>query len=106
MSLKACFQACFGLFEDMTDNERVTVPFDLLGRKVRVIMDRDAGRGIGLARALIPTSVRVSWSHPYCGSLPKEAAAAARKRPTVRRPFTVRARFSAALLSSLGGHLV
>lgn len=36
------FSACLGLFEGMTDNERVTVLLDLLGRKVRVIMDRDA----------------------------------------------------------------
>jgi transcriptional antiterminator RfaH len=36
------FSACLGLFEGMTDNERVTVLLDLLGRKVRVIMDLDA----------------------------------------------------------------
>lgn len=40
--VEGVFSACFGLFEGMTDNERVTVLLDLLGRKVRVIMDRDA----------------------------------------------------------------
>jgi transcriptional antiterminator RfaH len=36
------FSACLGLFEGMTDNERVTILVDLLGRKVRVVMDLDA----------------------------------------------------------------
>lgn len=36
------FSACLGLFEGMTDNERVTVLLDLLGRKVRVMIDLDA----------------------------------------------------------------
>lgn len=40
--VEGVFSACLGLFEGMTDNERVTVLLDLLGRKVRVIMDRDA----------------------------------------------------------------
>jgi transcriptional antiterminator RfaH len=40
--VKGVFSPCLGLFEGMTDNERVTVLLDLLGRKVRVIMDVDA----------------------------------------------------------------
>jgi transcriptional antiterminator RfaH len=40
--VEGVFSACLGLFEGMTDNERVTVLLDLLGRKVRVIMDLDA----------------------------------------------------------------
>jgi transcriptional antiterminator RfaH len=33
------FEACLGLFEGMADRERVAVLLDLLGRKVRVVMD-------------------------------------------------------------------
>jgi len=33
------FISCFGLFEGMTDSERVTILLDLLGRKVRVLLD-------------------------------------------------------------------
>ena len=40
--VEGVFSACLGLFEGMTDHERVTVLLDLLGRKVRVVMDRDA----------------------------------------------------------------
>ena len=40
--VEGVFSACLGLFEGMTDNERVTVLLDLLGRKVRVMMDLDA----------------------------------------------------------------
>jgi transcriptional antiterminator RfaH len=36
------FSACLGLFEGMTDRERVAVLLDLLGRKVRVVMDEEA----------------------------------------------------------------
>ena len=32
----------FGLFEGMSDRERVTILLDLLGRKVRVVMDAEA----------------------------------------------------------------
>jgi transcriptional antiterminator RfaH len=35
------FSACLGLFEGMADRERVAVLLDLLGRKVRVLMDED-----------------------------------------------------------------
>ncbi|MBS0530540.1 MAG: transcriptional activator RfaH [Proteobacteria bacterium] len=35
------FSDCLGLFESMTDSERVLVLLDLLGRKVRVTMDID-----------------------------------------------------------------
>ncbi len=35
------FSACFGLYESMADAERVAVLLDLLGRKVRVVMDAD-----------------------------------------------------------------
>jgi len=40
--VQGVFAACLGLFEGMTDNERVTVLLDLLGQKVRVMMDLDA----------------------------------------------------------------
>ncbi len=35
------FSDCLGLFESMSDDERVLVLLDLLGRKVRVTMDMD-----------------------------------------------------------------
>jgi transcriptional antiterminator RfaH len=39
--LEGAFFDSLGLFEGMTDRERVTILLDLLGRKVRVIMDAD-----------------------------------------------------------------
>lgn len=36
------FAACLGLYEGMTDNERIAILLDLLGRKVRVTIDADA----------------------------------------------------------------
>jgi len=36
------FDACLGLFDGMADHERVAILLDLLGRKVRVVLDRDA----------------------------------------------------------------
>ena len=36
------FSASLGLFEGMTDRERVAILLDLLGRKVRVVLDGDA----------------------------------------------------------------
>jgi transcriptional antiterminator RfaH len=36
------FSACLGLFEGMADRERVAVLLELLGRKVRVVMDEGA----------------------------------------------------------------
>ena len=36
------FSGCFGLFEGMADRDRVAVLLDLLGRKVRVMMDSTA----------------------------------------------------------------
>jgi transcriptional antiterminator RfaH len=33
------FSACLGLFDSMTDGERVSILLDLLGRKVRVVLD-------------------------------------------------------------------
>jgi transcriptional antiterminator RfaH len=36
------FSAALGLFESMTDKERVTILLDLLGRKVRVVLDVEA----------------------------------------------------------------
>jgi len=36
------FSASLGLFECMTDRERVAILLDLLGRKVRVVLDGDA----------------------------------------------------------------
>ena len=35
------FEECLGLFEQMTDEQRVTILLDLLGRKVRVTLDSD-----------------------------------------------------------------
>jgi transcriptional antiterminator RfaH len=35
------FASCVGLFERVTDNERVAILLDLLGRKVRVILGAD-----------------------------------------------------------------
>jgi len=35
------FEACPGLFEGLTDGERVAILLDLLGRKVRVFIDAD-----------------------------------------------------------------
>jgi transcriptional antiterminator RfaH len=40
--VEGVFSACLGLFEGMTDNERVTILLDLLGRKVRVVLDRES----------------------------------------------------------------
>jgi len=39
--LEGAFSACLGLFEGMTDRERVAILLDLLGRKVRVFLDAD-----------------------------------------------------------------
>jgi len=36
------FDACLGLFDGRTDHERVAILLDLLGRKVRVVLDGDA----------------------------------------------------------------
>ena len=36
------FSACLGLFEGMADRDRVAGLLDLLGRKVRVVMDEEA----------------------------------------------------------------
>ncbi len=33
------FSSCFGLFEDMADRDRITILLDLLGRKVRTVID-------------------------------------------------------------------
>ncbi len=35
------FAACLGLYEGMTDNERIAILLDMLGRKVRVTIDAD-----------------------------------------------------------------
>jgi transcriptional antiterminator RfaH len=40
--LDGVFCDSLGLFEDATDNERVTILLDLLGRKVRVVLDADS----------------------------------------------------------------
>jgi transcriptional antiterminator RfaH len=37
--LDGVFSACLGLFEGVTDGERVAILLDLLGRKVRVVLD-------------------------------------------------------------------
>ena len=36
------FDACVGLFEGMADRERVAILLDLLGRKVRVVLDGES----------------------------------------------------------------
>lgn len=36
------FDACIGLFDGMADRERVAILLDLLGRKVRVVIDGDS----------------------------------------------------------------
>jgi transcriptional antiterminator RfaH len=36
------FTACLGLYEGIADHERVTILLDLLGRKVRVVLDGEA----------------------------------------------------------------
>jgi len=36
--LNGAWSACLGLFEDMTDNDRIAVLLDMLGRKVRVVV--------------------------------------------------------------------
>jgi len=38
---EGAFASCLGLFEGVTDAERVTILLDLLGRKVRVALDLD-----------------------------------------------------------------
>jgi transcriptional antiterminator RfaH len=35
------FSSCLGLFEGMTDGERVAILLDLMGRKVRVLLNID-----------------------------------------------------------------
>lgn len=40
--IDGAFADCFGFFEGMRDDERVTVLLDLLGRKVRVMIDEMA----------------------------------------------------------------
>jgi transcriptional antiterminator RfaH len=37
--LDGVFSTCLGIFEGMTDSERVAILLDLLGRKVRVVLD-------------------------------------------------------------------
>jgi transcriptional antiterminator RfaH len=36
------FDACFGLFDGMADRDRVAILLDLLGRKVRVVLDGES----------------------------------------------------------------
>ena len=40
--LEGAFYDCFGIYEGMSDRDRVGILLDLLGRKVRVLMDADA----------------------------------------------------------------
>jgi transcriptional antiterminator RfaH len=40
--INGAFDTCLGLFEGMKDRERVAILLDLLGRKVRVLLERDA----------------------------------------------------------------
>ncbi|HEY6859046.1 MAG TPA: transcriptional activator RfaH [Pseudolabrys sp.] len=40
--LEGAFYDCLGIYEGMSDRERVGILLDLLGRKVRVLLDADA----------------------------------------------------------------
>lgn len=40
--IEGAFAACFGLYEGVADRNRVAILLDLLGRKVRVVLDGDA----------------------------------------------------------------
>jgi transcriptional antiterminator RfaH len=40
--VEGAFASCLGLYEGMKDDERVSVLLDLLGRKVRVVLDVEA----------------------------------------------------------------
>jgi transcriptional antiterminator RfaH len=39
--LDGAFSSCLGLFEGMAERDRITILLDLLGRKVRVVLDAD-----------------------------------------------------------------
>lgn len=39
--LDGAFSSCLGLFEGMAERERIAILLDLLGRKVRVVLDTD-----------------------------------------------------------------
>jgi transcriptional antiterminator RfaH len=39
--IEGAFTSCLGLFEGMKDEERVTILLELLGRKVRVVLERE-----------------------------------------------------------------
>jgi len=39
--LDGVFSSCFGLFEGLAERERIAILLDLLGRKVRVVLDAD-----------------------------------------------------------------
>ena len=41
MLSRGAFQDCFGLYEGMSGRDRVMVLLDLLGRKVRVVLDAE-----------------------------------------------------------------
>jgi transcriptional antiterminator RfaH len=40
--VEGAFTGCFGLYDGMADRERVAILLDLLGRKVRVVLEGDA----------------------------------------------------------------
>ncbi len=39
--LDGAFTSCLGLFEGLAERERIAILLDLLGRKVRVVLDAD-----------------------------------------------------------------
>jgi len=39
--LDGAFSSCLGLFEDMAERERIVILLDMLGRKVRVVLEGD-----------------------------------------------------------------
>ena len=66
--LDGAFVDWIGLFEGMTDGERVTVLLDLFIRKVRVALEGDFLRR--LSRRQFPSSRQVmSSTHLNCGSV-------------------------------------
>ena len=60
--LDGAFVDCIGLFEGMKDIERVSVLLDLLGRKVRVLLDARRGRCRLTAGEATVASIEPGWA--------------------------------------------
>ena len=52
--LDGAFSSCLGLFEGMAERERIAILLDLLGRKVRVVLDADLVAAAFILRARPP----------------------------------------------------